>query len=94
MTVGNRVLQRQRRVDDNLVKAFAALPVAVVSDSMSRVFAGGPNLRPMHRAGNLAGVAFTVRTRPGDNLMLHKAIDMAQPGDVIVCDAGGTQPMP
>ncbi|MGY2464040.1 RraA family protein [Vreelandella sulfidaeris] len=89
MTVGNRVLQRQRRVDDNLVKAFAALPVAVVSDSMSRVFAGGPNLRPMHRAGNLAGVAFTVRTRPGDNLMLHKAIDMAQPGDVIVCDAGG-----
>ena len=89
MTVGNRVLQRQRRVDDNLVKAFAALPVAVVSDSMSRVFAGGPDLRPMHRAGNLAGVALTVRTRPGDNLMLHKAIDMAQPGDVIVCDAGG-----
>tara|TARA_R110001599_G_scaffold164342_1_gene353774 strand:+ start:2424 stop:2966 length:543 start_codon:yes stop_codon:yes gene_type:complete len=43
----------------------------------------------MHRAGNLAGVALTVRTRPGDNLMLHKAIDMAQPGDVIVCDAGG-----
>ncbi|MEL7982810.1 RraA family protein [Vreelandella titanicae] len=89
MTVGNRVLQRQHRVDDDLVKAFAVLPVAVVSDSMSRVFAGGPDLRPMHRAGNLAGVALTVRTRPGDNLMLHKAIDMAQPGDVIVCDAGG-----
>lgn len=89
MTVGNRVLQRQRRVDDDLVKAFAVLPVAVVSDSMSRIFAGGPDLRPMHRAGNLAGVALTVRTRPGDNLMLHKAIDMAQPGDVIVCDAGG-----
>jgi regulator of RNase E activity RraA len=89
MTVGNRVLQRQRRVDGDLVKAFAVLPVAVVSDSMSRIFAGGPDLRPMHRAGNLAGVALTVRTRPGDNLMLHKAIDMAQPGDVIVCDAGG-----
>ncbi|CAM0554913.1 4-hydroxy-4-methyl-2-oxoglutarate aldolase/4-carboxy-4-hydroxy-2-oxoadipate aldolase [Vreelandella titanicae] len=89
MTVGNRVLQRQRRVDDDLIKAFAVLPVAVVSDSMSRIFAGGPELRPMHRAGNLAGVALTVRTRPGDNLMLHKAIDMAQPGDVIVCDAGG-----
>jgi len=41
----------------------------------------------MHKSGNLAGPALTVRTRPGDNLMLHKAIDMAQPGDVIVVDA-------
>lgn len=89
MTVGNRIIQRKRRVDVAIVKAFAALPVAVVSDSMSRVFAGGSGLRPMHRDGNLAGVAITVRTRPGDNLMLHKAIDMAEPGDVIVCDAGG-----
>ncbi len=37
----------------------------------------------------MAGVALTVRSRPGDNLMLHKAIDMAVPGDVIVVDAGG-----
>ena len=36
-----------------------------------------------------AGPALTVRARPGDNLMLHKAIDMAAPGDVIVCDGGG-----
>lgn len=89
MTVGNRVLQRTRRVDIEIVKAFSELPVAVVSDSMARVFAGGSGLRPMHRDGNLAGVSLTVRTRPGDNLMLHKAIDMAEPGDVIVCDAGG-----
>ncbi|MCE3026688.1 RraA family protein [Salinicola sp. DM10] len=89
MPIGNRILQRQRRIDDALIQAFAALPVAVVSDSMSRVFAGGADLRPMHREGALAGVALTVRTRPGDNLMLHKAIDMAEPGDVIVCDAGG-----
>ncbi|WP_280566711.1 RraA family protein [Chromohalobacter sp. 296-RDG] len=89
MTVGNRILQRTRRVNVEIVKAFSELPVAVVSDSMSRVFAGGSGLRPMHRDGNLAGVALTVRTRPGDNLMLHKAIDMAEPGDVIVCDAGG-----
>ncbi|MFC0266785.1 RraA family protein [Kushneria aurantia] len=89
MTIGNRVLSRQRCVDAETVAAFAALPVAVISDSMSRVFAGGANLRPMHRDGVLAGPALTVRSRPGDNLMLHKAIDMAEPGDVIVCDAGG-----
>src|SRR3546814_14323534 len=56
---------------------------------MARMDAGGSDLRPMHRDGKLAGPALTVRMRPGDNLMLHKAIDMAQPGDVIVCDAGG-----
>src|SRR3546814_6043667 len=43
----------------------------------------------MHASGGLAGVAITVRSRPGDKLMLHKAIDLAGPGDVIVVDAGG-----
>ena len=43
----------------------------------------------MHASGGMAGVALTVVCRPGDNLMLHKAIDMAVPGDVIVVDAGG-----
>src|SRR3546814_11968650 len=56
---------------------------------MARMDAGGSDLRPMHRDGKLAGPALTVRLRPGDNLMLHKALDMAQPVDVIVCDAGG-----
>ena len=50
---------------------------------------GGPRLRPIHDKGTMAGPALTVRTRPGDNLMVHKALDMAQPGDVVVVDAGG-----
>ena len=37
----------------------------------------------------MAGPALTVKTRPGDNLMVHKALDLAAPGDVIVVDAGG-----
>lgn len=56
---------------------------------MSRLFSGGAALRPFHDGTPLLGVALTVRTRPGDNLMVHKAIDMAEPGDVIVVDAGG-----
>jgi RraA family protein len=51
--------------------------------------AGGAQLRPMHREGVLAGPALTVKCRPGDNLMLHHALDIAQSGDVIVVDAGG-----
>ena len=89
MTIGFRVLRRERTIPADLITRFAALPVANVSDSMHRVTAGGPRLRPMHRDGNLAGAALTVRSRPGDNLMLHKAIDLAVPGDVIVVDAGG-----
>ena len=71
------------------VERFRAIPVANVSDSMSRMAAGGARLRPMHAGRVMAGPAFTVKTRPGDNLLLHKAIAMAQPGDVIVVDAGG-----
>ena len=89
MTIGFRILNRQRAVSADLVARFAALPVANVSDSMSRMTAGGPRLTRMHRDGVLAGPALTVKARPGDNLMLHKAIDMAVPGDVIVVDAGG-----
>lgn len=89
MSTGFRVLNRQRVADQSLVDAFRSLPVANVSDCMSRLTAAGPRLRPMHGSGSMTGVALTVKTRPGDNLMLHKAIDMAQAGDVIVVDAGG-----
>lgn len=87
--IGFRILQRSRKVDADTVAKFASLPVANISDSMSRMTAGGASLRPMHGGGVLAGPAFTVKTRPGDNLMLHKAIDIAEPGDVIVVDGGG-----
>lgn len=89
MTIGFRILPREREASQDLTEAFAKLPVANVSDSMSRMTAAGPTLRPMHASGGMAGVALTVKARPGDNLMLHKAIDMAVPGDVIVMDAGG-----
>ncbi len=89
MSYGFRIKKSWTRVSADIVEQFRSIPVANVSDCMSRMDAGGPELRPMHRDGVLAGPAFTVRTRPGDNLMLHKAIDMAQPGDIIVCDAGG-----
>lgn len=89
MPIGFRILPRRRAVAAADIEAFRALPVANVSDCMARLSGGGARLRPMHRGGTLAGPAFTVRTRPGDNLMVHKALDLAQPGDVVVVDAGG-----
>ncbi|MDA9407038.1 RraA family protein [Bradyrhizobium sp. CCBAU 45384] len=89
MPVGFRILKRTRKIGTEVVERFAQLPVANVSDSMSRLTAGGARLRPMYRSGGLAGPALTVKTAPGDNLMVHKAIALAEPGDVIVVDAGG-----
>ncbi|WP_245431182.1 RraA family protein [Rhodoplanes roseus] len=82
--------EAQRRIDRTLVERYRELPVATVSDSMFRISSLGARIRPLHAGGTvLAGPALTVRTRPGDNLMIHKAIDVALPGDVIVVDAGG-----
>ncbi|HYM03341.1 MAG TPA: RraA family protein [Stellaceae bacterium] len=89
MSIGFRIARRARKVDAGLVSRFKELPLANISDVMARMTAGGPRLRPMHGGGGMAGPALTVKTRPGDNLMVHKAIDMAEPGDVIVVDAGG-----
>jgi regulator of RNase E activity RraA len=87
--IGLQVLQRQRAVDLGLAERFRNVPVANVSDGMSRMSAGGARLRPMHGGGYMAGPALTVKVRPGDNLLVHKALQMAVPGDVIVVDAGG-----
>jgi regulator of RNase E activity RraA len=89
MAVGFRILSRKRVVTGEWVERARALPVANISDVMSRMAAGGATLRPMHAGGGMAGPALTVKTRPGDNLMVHKALDMAVAGDVIVVDAGG-----
>lgn len=86
---GFRVHAFSGRVSPDLVTAFRKLPAANVSDVMSRLAGGGPELHMRHGGGVLSGPALTVQTRPGDNLMVHKALDMAEPGDVIVVDAGG-----
>jgi RraA family protein len=86
---GLQILKRTRHVPDSFIQAFRGMPVANVSDCMARMTAAGPRLRPMHKRGYLIGSALTVKCRPGDNLMIHKALTMAQKGDVIVVDAGG-----
>ena len=87
MSIGFRILPSPKRADADLLARLRALPVSNVSDNMQR--GHGTSLQPIHQSGRMVGTAFTVRTRPGDNLMVHKALDMAVPGDIIVVDAGG-----
>lgn len=68
--------------------ALKGVPVAVVSDNLDRL-AGPVGLLPFHRSGAMCGVALTVKTRPGDNLYVHRALELIKPGDVLVVDGGG-----
>lgn len=88
--LGFAINTHKHSVSNATLKKFAKLAVANISDVMSRTN-GTVDLRPFHKGGRILGRAFTVKTAPGDNLMVHKAIDMAAPGDVIVVDAGGAQ---
>jgi RraA family protein len=86
--VGLRIYTNIKRPTKDLIESFSGLPVANIADVMGRMFCLDPKIRPINEVP-LLGPAFTVKTRPGDNLLLHKAIDLANPGDIIVVDAQG-----
>lgn len=80
-------------VEPSLLDRYRHVSTAALSDSMARRD-GCVGLRPidsLHKVDGcrMAGTALTVRTRPGDNLAVHKALDLARPGDVLVVDARG-----
>ncbi|MBS3020471.1 Regulator of ribonuclease activity A [Comamonas sp. PE63] len=87
---GYRINPRVPGPEAEVVEAFKSIPVAAIGDSMSRNV-GTLGLRQYHARLDavLCGPAVTVRVRPGDNLMIHKALMMVQPGDVLVIDGGG-----
>ena len=71
------------------VDALKGLPTSVISDVMGRL-AGSTGLRQVLRTSvSVCGPAVTVRVRAGDNLMIHKALEMLRPGDVLVVDGEG-----
>ena len=72
------------RADPAVVDAFAAFGSATVHEAMGRVGYAGARLRPIQLDSAISGSAITVSTAPGDNLMVHAAIEQARPGDVIV----------
>lgn len=81
------------RVSAELVEAARKFPAAILADVAGRRGALGARIKPLSSHMKVAGPAFTVEVRPGDNLMFHAALMMAQPGDVIVVDGKGDQTM-
>ena len=89
MPVGCRIKKDIARPDRELIERFRSLCVANIDDTEGRDFAMNHRIRLMNRSKKLVGPAFTVKVPEGDNVMLNKAMDLAQPGDVLVVDAGG-----
>jgi regulator of RNase E activity RraA len=87
---GFRIKKTFVRPERSLVEAFSGIPTANISDNMNRISCMNARIVPLN-AAPLLGCAFAVKVRAGDNLLLHKAIDMAQPGDVVVVDAQAEQ---
>ena len=83
-TIGFRVYVDTPRPPAELVAAFRGAPTGNVCDAMDRLGAMQPHIKPLSPELHLCGPALTVRTKPGDNLMVWKALDVAQPGDVLV----------
>lgn len=74
-----------------LLERFRHLPTANIADAMHRLGALDPHVKPAWNGATLVGQAFTVWTRPGDNLGIHEALERVQPGDVIVVNGGGDE---
>jgi RraA family protein len=72
----------------DLAALFKTAPTAIISDNLDRL-PGAVGLRSFHRGGAMAGVAFTIRTAAGDNRVIHQALELFRPGDVLVVDGGG-----
>ena len=89
MTIGFRIRPVTRRATPEQCARAAKLPAANIGDVMNRMQTMRGGFAPYGGKRIIAGPAFPVRSRSGDNLMLHHAIDVAEPGDVIVADGGG-----
>ncbi len=83
-TVGFRIYLHTSRPAEDVLASFRGVPSGNVCDAMDRLAAMDHRIKPLSPDAQLCGPALTVRTRPGDNLMVWKALDVARPGDVLV----------
>ena len=78
------VVRNHNRVDPAIAEALADYGVSSVHESMGRIGLMQPYMRPVWAGAAIAGSAVTVLAQPGDNWMLHVAVEQCQPGDVLV----------
>ncbi|MFV0498019.1 MAG: RraA family protein [Candidatus Fimivivens sp.] len=91
MSVGMRIFLKRKMPQPHQILALSQIPAANIADTMGRSCALNPRIKLMSNPTDqiTAGPALTVKTRAGDNLVIHQTLDMAQAGDVIVVSNDG-----
>jgi len=80
----NVIVTDPPRADLAEVDKLAGYGVATVHEAIGRSGYLGPDIRPNQQGTRISGTALTVLCWPGDNLMIHAAVEQAKPGDIIV----------
>jgi 4-hydroxy-4-methyl-2-oxoglutarate aldolase len=80
----NVIVTNTRRADLGLVDKLAGYGVATVHEAIGRTGYLGPRIRPIQDGARIGGTAVTAVCWPGDNLMIHAAVEQCQPGDLLV----------
>jgi 4-hydroxy-4-methyl-2-oxoglutarate aldolase len=84
MTTRDVIVRTIERADGPIVDALGVFGTATVHEAIGRRGFAGPHLRPIQQGTRLTGSAVTVSSHPGDNLMIHAAVEVCQDGDVLV----------
>lgn len=85
------IIREFDRVPASVVQQASEYQAAILADVAGRRGALHGRIRALRPTMKFAGTAFTVEVRPGDNLMIHAAMSLAKPGDVLVVDGKGDQ---
>jgi len=78
------IVRRIARADAEVIRALGGLGVATVHEAQGRRGLLRPCIRPIYPTATVAGSAITITSQPGDNLMIHAALELCGPGDVLV----------
>jgi 4-hydroxy-4-methyl-2-oxoglutarate aldolase len=91
----HKIVRKIHRPDAEVVRILGELGVATVHEAQGRTGLMKPYMRPIYPQAKAAGPAVTVSSQPGDNLMIHAAVEVCQPGDVLVvtCTSDSTDGM-
>jgi len=82
--MSHKIVRNCPRPAPDIVHALGELGVATVHEAQGRTGLMKPYMRPLYPSARAAGTAVTISSQPGDNLMIHAAMDVCKPGDILV----------